>query len=156
MAGAELIGVTAVTGTVVLLVVAHVLTGWNWRKPEPRNSGGRSDGGYSESTDGAEFGWVRDLVSDPAAWSVAFVASAAIAGFAVISMVRADASFGSLPGAVVAGSFALLLSVFLLVGTFVSVRGRGYDNAVAALVSTWALGGALVLSIAVKLLFTGP
>jgi len=146
MAGIEQLGITAVTGTTVVFVVAYLLTGFDWRAVPEMEA--------EDSPEDYSLGWVEDVLYSPTAWTVGFVASAAVAGYAAITFVQEGV--GAMPGLAIGGTFAALLAGFLFVGTYASMKGRGYGNAVAVMVGSWALGGALVVSVVVKLLFAGP
>ncbi len=147
MAGFEQLGVTAVTGALVVAVVGYVLTARDWRHHAPTAESRETD--YSLE-------WAEGAVHSPTVWTLAFVASAGVAGLAAVGFVQEGAPMGEVSGLAMWSTFGVLLAAFLFAGTFSAVRGRGYGNAVAAMVGSWALGGALVLGVVVKLLLESP
>jgi len=146
MAGIEQLAITGTTGALVVAVVGYLLTARDWRET-PESDGGDDD--YS-------LGWVEDALHSPLAWTLGFVGSAAVAGLAAVSFVGGGAAVGGVPSVLVGATLGALVAALLFLGTYASIKNRGYGRAVAVMVGSWALGGAMVLGIAVKLLLESP
>ncbi len=146
MAGIEQLAITAATGALVVGVVGYLLTARDWRQTPAS----------SEDDDEYSLAWVEDVLYSPLAWTLGFVGSAAVAGLAAVSFVGGSAAVGGVPSVLVGATFGVLVAALLFLGTYASIKNRGYGRAVAVMVGSWALGGAMVLGIAVKLFLESP
>lgn len=149
MAGIEQLAVTATTATLVVAVVGYVLTARDWRRTPDPDDGDAGDDEYS-------LAWAEDVLHSPTAWTLGFVASAGVAGLAAVSFVGGTAAVGGVPSVLVGATFGVLVGALLFLGTYASIKNRGYGRAIAVMVGSWALGGATVLGIVVKLFLESP
>ena len=94
------------------------------------------------------------IVNRPTTWYLAFfVLSIGLAGGAIFYVSAPEISATLLEGIgmAVAGLLGVLLTVFLFLGTFFAVRGRGRGNAEATLLGFSVLGTVLMIVILILL-----
>ncbi len=158
---AELVAITLLMGLILVgLLVAIPRLG---ARANRRYSG---DTAYSGDTVPARRGDEQDdlftrietvgsgIVNRPTMWYLAFfVLSIGLAGGAIFYVSAPDISATLLEaiGMAVAGLLGVLLTVFLFLGTFYAVRGRGRGNAEATLLGFSVLGTVLMIVILVIL-----
>ena len=132
---------SALTGLLLIGIVAYLVWGRDWRGYAVPT------GGSAETVDG--------LARSPAVWSLAFLALAFALGLGAVLFVGGASAVGVSPatvGVAIALLSALIFVLFLFFGVYRSARYRGLKSAQAAGVGTWLVGLLLIAAITVKLL----
>ncbi|WP_256299767.1 hypothetical protein [Haloarchaeobius salinus] len=132
-----LVGVSAVMAVFLVVVVAF-LASRAWKEYVP-------DGGAESSV-------LRSLKGSPLVWVLSFLLVVAAVATSVVVFVSGSAAQQAVVGGVLVGVGALLLVGYVGYGTFISTRARGHTNAIAAMLSAWALGALLLFAITASLL----
>lgn len=132
-----LVGVSAVMAVFLVVVVAF-LASRAWKEYVPDAS--------------ADSSVLQSLKGSPLVWVLSFLLVIAAVAASVVVFVSGTAGQQALVGGVLAGVGALLLVGYVGYGTFTSSRAHGHTNAIAAMLSAWALGTLLLFAITASLL----
>ncbi|WP_257297536.1 hypothetical protein [Haloarchaeobius sp. FL176] len=132
-----LVGVTAVMAVFLAAVVAF-LASRAWKEYEPGDADGES--------------FLRSLKGSPLVWVVSFLLVVGGVAASVVVFVSGPPGQQALVSGVLVGVGALLLVGYVGYGTFTSTRAHGHTNAVAAMLSAWALGTLLLFAVTASLL----
>jgi hypothetical protein len=132
-----LVGVTAVMG-VFLAAVVVFLASRAWK-------------GYAPG-DGEGGSLLRSLKRSPVVWVLSFLLVIGGVAASVVVFVSGSPAQQALVSGVLVAVGALLLVGYVGYGTFTSSRAHGHTNAVAAMLSAWALGALLLFAITASLL----
>jgi hypothetical protein len=132
-----LVGVSAVMAVFLVAVVAF-LASRAWKGYAPGDGGGES--------------LLRSLKGSPVVWVFSFLLVVGAVAASVVVFVSGSPAQQALVSGVLVGVGALLLVGYVGYGTFTSTRAHGHTNAVAAMLSAWALGVLLLFAITASLL----
>ncbi|SDM78879.1 hypothetical protein SAMN05192554_107128 [Haloarchaeobius iranensis] len=113
--------------------------------------GGRAWKGYTpEGGDGGSL--LHSLKGSPLVWVLSFLLVVGGVAASVVVFVSGPPGQQALVSGVLVGVGALLLAGYVGYGTFTSTRAHGHTNAVAAMLSAWALGTLFLFAITASLL----
>lgn len=134
-------------GVLLVAVVAAVLNGRDWRYDDA------AVGDRSASSGERAYHLAQQGMESQRVWILGFlVLTFGLGGAVVLFLVGGPSSaMAATTGAAVA---AVVLLVFLVVGTYRTVRFRGRSSAGAAAVTAWTLGVLFLLAVAVNLLLS--
>lgn len=132
-----LVGVSAVMAVFLVGVVAF-LGSRAWKGYAPDAGEGRSR--------------LQAVKGSPVVWVASFLLVVAAVAASVVVFVSGTAAQQALVGGILVGLGGLLLVGYVGYGTFTSTRARGHTNAVAAMLSAWALGTLFLFAVTASLL----
>lgn len=131
----------------VLVAVAYLFVRMNSRKA---GRGGPRAARYERESASESGSLLGRIARAPASWYVGFVLAMLVVGAGGVAFIGETSLSGS-AGAVVGVSMALLLALYLFVGTYATAKSRGRPASLAVAEGLGVIGGLALLGIVLVL-----